>query len=328
MPEEREITYRAAIIEALREEMRADPRVIVLGEDVGAAGGVFKQTEGLFAEFGTERVIDTPISESGAFGIAVGAAMTGLRPVFEVMFCDFLTLVMDQLVNQAAKVHYMSNGLLSVPLVLRTTMGTGANLGPQHSQSLYAWTAHVPGLKVVVPSTAYDAKGLYRSALRDDNPVLIFEDRLLYNTKSPIPEEPFAVPFGRCDVKRAGSDITIVAVGRMVHAALAAATRLAEHGLDTEVVDPRSLVPLDVEGLVRSVRKTNRVLVVDGGHRQYGAAAEIAATLSEEAFDWLDAPVTRLAAEDVPIPLSRSLEPLVQPNEMRIAEQAQILMGR
>ena len=328
MPEEREITYRAAIIEALREEMRADPRVIILGEDVGAAGGVFKQTEGLFAEFGTERVIDTPISESGAFGIAVGAAMTGLRPVFEVMFCDFLTLVMDQLVNQAAKVHYMSNGLFSVPLVLRTTMGTGANLGPQHSQSLYAWTAHVPGLKVVVPSTAYDAKGLYRSALRDDNPVLIFEDRLLYNTKSPIPEEPFAVPFGRCDVKRAGSDITIVAVGRMVHAALAAATRLAEHGLDTEVVDPRSLVPLDVEGLVRSVRKTNRVLVVDGGHRKYGAAAEIAATLSEEAFDWLDAPVTRLAAEDVPIPLSRSLEPLVQPNEMRIAEQAQILMGR
>jgi acetoin:2,6-dichlorophenolindophenol oxidoreductase subunit beta len=328
MPEVREITYRAGIIEALRQEMRDDPTVVVLGEDVGAAGGVFKQTEGLFAEFGAERVIDTPISESGAFGIAVGAAMTGLRPVFEVMFGDFLTLVMDQLVNQAAKVHYMSNGLFSAPLVLRTTMGTGANLGPQHSQSLYAWAAHVPGLKIVVPSTAYDAKGLYRSAVRDDNPVLIFEDRLLYNTKTSVPEEPYAVPFGRCDVKRAGADVTIVAVGRMVHAALAAAKRLADEGIDAEVVDPRSLVPLDVEGLVRSVRKTNRALVVDGGHRQYGAAAEIAATLSEEAFDWLDAPVMRLAGEDVPIPLSRSLEPLVQPNETRIAEHVRTLMGR
>lgn len=328
MREGREITYRAGIIEALREEMREDPSVIVMGEDVGAAGGVFKQTEGLFTEFGAERVIDTPISESGAFGIAVGAAMTGLRPVFEVMFGDFLTLVMDQLVNQAAKVHYMSNGLFSAPLALRTTMGTGANLGPQHSQSLYAWAAHVPGLKVVVPSTAYDAKGLYRSAVRDDNPVLIFEDRLLYNTKAPVPEEPYGVPFGRCDVKRAGSDVTIVAVGRMVHAALAAAKRLADEGIDAEIVDPRSLVPLDVEGLVRSVRKTSRALVVDGGHRQYGAAAEIAATLSEEAFDWLDAPVTRLAGEDVPIPLSRSLEPLVQPNETRIAEHVRTLMGR
>lgn len=328
MPDTRELSYRAGIIEALRDEMRADPRIIVLGEDVGAAGGVFKQTEGLFAEFGAERVIDTPISESGAFGIAVGAAMTGLRPVFEVMFADFITLVMDQLVNQAAKVHYMSGGLFSVPLVLRTTMGTGANLGAQHSQSLYAWTAHVPGLKVVVPSTAYDAKGLYRTALRDDNPVLIFEDRLLYNVRSPVPEGPYDVPFGRADVKRAGSDVTIVAVGRMVQVAIAAARGLADNGIDAEVVDPRSLVPLDVAGLARSVRKTHRVLVVDGGARQYGAAAEIAATLSEEAFDWLDAPVARLAAEDIPIPLSRSLEPLVQPSEARVVEHVRALVQR
>ena len=328
MPDTRELSYRAGIIEALRDEMRADPRIIVLGEDVGAAGGVFKQTEGLFAEFGAERVIDTPISESGAFGIAVGAAMTGLRPVFEVMFADFITLVMDQLVNQAAKVHYMSGGLFSVPLVLRTTMGTGANLGAQHSQSLYAWTAHVPGLKVVVPSTAYDAKGLYRTALRDDNPVLIFEDRLLYNIRSPVPEGPYDVPFGCADVKRAGSDVTIVAVGRMVQVAIAAARGLADNGIDAEVVDPRSLVPLDVAGLARSVRKTHRVLVVDGGARQYGAAAEIAATLSEEAFDWLDAPVARLAAEDIPIPLSRSLEPLVQPSEARVVEHVRALVQR
>lgn len=328
MPEMRELTYRAGIIEALREEMRADPRIIVVGEDVGAAGGVFKQTEGLFAEFGAERVIDTPISESGAFGIAVGAAMTGLRPVFEVMFADFITLVMDQLVNQAAKVHYMSGGLFSVPLVLRTTMGAGANLGAQHSQSLYAWAAHVPGLKVVVPSTAYDAKGIYRTALRDDNPVLIFEDRLLYNTRSPVPDGRYEVPFGRADVKRPGADVTIVAVGRMVQVALAAARRLAEDGIDAEVIDPRSLVPLDAEGLARSVRKTHRVLVVDGGPRQYGAAAEIAATLSEDAFDWLDAPVTRLAAEDVPIPLSRSLEPLVQPSEAGVVERVRALVQR
>ena len=328
MPDTRELSYRAGIIEALRDEMRADPRIIVLGEDVGAAGGVFKQTEGLFAEFGAERVIDTPISESGAFGIAVGAAMTGLRPVFEVMFADFITLVMDQLVNQAAKVHYMSGGLFSVPLVLRTTMGTGANLGAQHSQSLYAWTAHVPGLKVVVPSTAYDAKGLYRTALRDDNPVLIFEDRLLYNIRSPVPEGPYDVPFGCADVKRAGSDVTIVAVGRMVQVAIAAARELADDGIDAEVVDPRSLVPLDVAGLARSVRKTHRVLVVDGGARRYGAAAEIAATLSEEAFDWLDAPVARLAAEDIPIPLSRSLEPLVQPSEARVVEHVRALVQR
>jgi pyruvate dehydrogenase E1 component beta subunit len=327
MPEARQITYRAAVLEALFEEMRRDPAVIVMGEDVGAAGGVFKQTEGLHAAF-VGRVIDTPISEAGAFGIAVGAAMTGLRPVFEVMFGDFLTLVMDQLVNQAAKIHYMSNGNFTVPLVLRTTMGTGANLGPQHSQSLYAWAAHVPGLKVVIPSTPADAKGLFKSAIRDDNPVLVFEDRLLYGMKGEVPEGEVLVPLGRADIKRRGRDVTVVALGRMVQVALSAAARLAQEGIEAEIVDPRSLVPLDVETLVESVKRTNRALVVDGGNRQYGAAGELAATLGEAAFDWLDAPVARLAAADVPIPMSRTLEPLVQPDEGRVAASVRALVGR
>lgn len=309
----RNLTFRAAVLEALFEEMRRDPSVIVMGEDVAAAGGVFKQTEGLLAEFGASRVIDTPISEAGAFGVAVGAAMTGLRPVFEVMFCDFITLVMDQLVNQAAKVHYMSAGAFRVPLVLRTSMGTGANLGPQHSQSLYAWTAHTPGLKVVVPSTPADAKGLFRAALTDDNPVMFFEDRLLFDRKGHVPAGCF-VELGRADIKRAGRDASIVAVGRMVYDALAAADVLKEEGIEVEVVDPRSLVPLDAETLANSVRKTHRVLVVDAGHSAYGVGAEIAATLSHDAFDWLDAPVMRLGGENVPIPVSKSLEPLVQPS--------------
>jgi acetoin:2,6-dichlorophenolindophenol oxidoreductase subunit beta len=328
MPEPRRITYRAAVLEALFEEMRRDPTIILMGEDVGAAGGVFRQTEGLFAEFGPSRIIDTPISESGAFGIAVGAAMSGLRPIFEVMFGDFLTLVMDQLVNQAAKVHYMSAGRFKVPLVLRTTMGVGANLGPQHSQSLYAWAAHVPGLKIVIPSAPADAKGLFKAAIRDDNPVLVFEDRMLYGAQGEIPAGDWVVPLGRADIKRPGRDVTVVAIGRMVPVALAAAARLAEDGIEAEIIDPRTLVPLDVETLVESVKRTNRVLVVDGGSRQYGVAGELAATLAEAAFDWLDAPVERLAAADVPIPMSRTLEPLVQPNEARVAERLRALVGR
>jgi pyruvate dehydrogenase E1 component beta subunit len=235
---------------------------------------------------------------------------------------------MDQLVNQAAKIHYMSNGAFTAPLVVRTTMGIGANLGPQHSQSLYAWAAHVPGLKVVIPSDAYDAKGLFKAAIRDANPVLVFEDRLLYGAKSDVPPGDYVVPLGQAAIKRPGRDITIVAVGRMVQSALAAARRLAEEGIEAEIVDPRTLVPLDGETLLASVRRTNRALVVDGGSRQYGAAAEIAAFLSEEAFDWLDAPVSRLAGEDVPIPVSSSLEPLMQPDEKRIAERAKELVGR
>ena len=325
MPESRPIAYRAAIIDALAEEMRRDLNVVMIGEDIGKAGGVFKQTEGLFEEFGALRVIDTPISEAGSFGLTVGAAMTGLRPVFEVMFGDFMTLIMDQLVNQAAKVHYMSAGQFTAPIVVRTIIGTGSFLGPQHSQSLYAWACHVPGLKVAVPSSAADAKGLYKSAIRDDNPVLIFEDRMLYGAKEAVPIGEYLVPLGRAAIKRAGRDLTIVAIGRMVQHAQKAAAELAEAEIEAEIIDPRTLVPLDVETLLESVKRTNRVLVVDGASRQYGAAAEIAATLSEIAFDWLDAPVARLCAENVPIPVSRTLEPLVQPTPGRIVEEARRL---
>jgi pyruvate dehydrogenase E1 component beta subunit len=323
-PDARATTYRAAVIEALAEEMRRDPAVVLMGEDIGRAGGVFRQTEGLFDEFGAERVIDTPISEAGAFGMAVGAAMAGLKPVFEVMFADFMTQVMDQLVNQAAKLAYMSAGAMSVPLVLRTTMGTGASLGPQHSQSPYAWACHVPGLKVIVPSDAGDAKGLMISAIRDPNPVLVFEDRLLHTRRGIVADGP--VPIGRAAVKRAGRDVTIVAIGRMVALAQDAARMLAAEGIEAEIIDPRSLVPLDVEALCASVRRTHRVLVVDGGARSYGAAAEIAATLSDLAFDWLDAPVTRLAGSDTPVPLARTLEPLAQPDARRIADAVRRLV--
>ena len=312
------ITYRMAIIDALREEMERDSSVVLVGEDVGAAGGVFKQTEGLFEQFGASRVIDTPISEAGAFGLSVGAAMTGLRPVFEVMFGDFMTLIMDQLVNQAAKIHYMSAGAFSVPLVVRTTMGIGANLGAQHSQSLHAWIAHVPGLKVVIPSSPADGKGLLKAAIRDPNPVVFFEDRLLYSRKGEVSESEQLVPLGQAAIKRSGRDVTIIALGRMVHVALDTARALEKEGIDAEVIDPRTLVPLDIDTLVDSVKRTNHVVIVDGGCRNYGASAELAAVLSERAFDWLDAPITRLAGADVPIPLSRTLEPLVQPNEAMI----------
>jgi pyruvate dehydrogenase E1 component beta subunit len=323
------ITYRAAVLEALFGEMRRDGSVILLGEDVGAAGGVFKQTEGLLAEFGGERVIDTPISEAGAFGIAVGAAMTGQRPVFEVMFGDFVTLVMDQLANQAAKIGYMSAGQFTVPLVLRTAVGIGANLGPQHSQSLHAWCAHVPGLKVVMPSTPADAKGLMTAAVRDHGPVVFFEDRMLYNLRGAVPEGEHVVPIGSAEVKRPGRHVTVIATSRLVQAALAAADLLERDDISVEVVDPRSLVPLDVETLVQSVKKTSRAVVVDGGYRQYGVTGEIAATVAEQAFDWLDAPVVRIGGADVPIPFSKSLEPLVLPDAARLAgEIAALVRGR
>jgi acetoin:2,6-dichlorophenolindophenol oxidoreductase subunit beta len=325
----RTITYRGAVLESLFGEMRRDDSVIVLGEDVGAAGGVFKQTDGLFAEFGRDRVIDTPISEAGAFGIAVGAAMTGQRPVFEVMFGDFITQVMDQLVNQAAKISYMSAGQFTVPLVMRTAVGIGANLGPQHSQSLHAWCAHVPGLKVVMPSTPADAKGLMTAAVRDDSPVVFFEDRMLYNLRGEVPEGEHVVPIGSAEVKRAGRDVTVIATSRLVRVALAAADLLDKQDISVEVVDPRSLVPLDVDTLVGSVKRTSRAVVVDGGYRQYGITGEIAASVAEQAFDWLDAPVIRIGGADVPIPFSRSLEPLVLPDASRLAQDiAALVRGR
>jgi pyruvate dehydrogenase E1 component beta subunit len=318
MDKSRMMNFRDAVLAALFIEMRADPNVILIGEDVGIAGGVFKQTLGLFGEFGERRVIDTPISEPGAFGMAIGAAMSGMRPVFEVMFGDFMTLCMDQLVNQAAKVRYMSNGRVGVPLVLRTTMGTGANLGPQHSQGFYAWAAHTPGLKVVIPSNAADAGGLMRAAIRDDDPVLFFEDRLLYNSSCEIASDLPIVPIGSARVVREGRDMTIIAIGRMVAFAQEAAIRLAKDGIDIEIIDPRTILPLDAATIVESVKKTHRAIVVDGAPRAYGVTGEIAATIMEQAFDWLDAPVMRIAAVNAPVPISRSLEPLVRPDAITI----------
>ncbi|MDB5570384.1 MAG: alpha-ketoacid dehydrogenase subunit beta [Hyphomicrobiales bacterium] len=326
MAEPRMLTYREAVLDALFAEMRADPAVMIIGEDVGAAGGVFKQTEGLFAEFGALRVVDTPISEPGAFGMAVGAAMTGMRPVFEVMFGDFMTLCMDQLVNQAAKVRYMSNGRAGVPLVLRTTMGTGANLGPQHSQGFYAWAAHVPGLKVVAPATPQDAHDLMRAAIRDDDPVLFFEDRMLYTARGPVVAgEPQTL--GRARVVRQGRDVTIVAIGRMVAFAQAAAEELAREGVEVEIVDPRTIAPLDRRTIIASVKRTHRALVVDGAPLAYGVTGEIASIIAEEAFDWLDAPVSRLGAANVPVPISRSLEPLSRPDASAIAQRVRAMLA-
>jgi pyruvate/2-oxoglutarate/acetoin dehydrogenase E1 component len=327
MVEPRVISFREAVLEALFLEMHADPNVMLIGEDVGAAGGVFKQTDGLFKTFGAARIIDTPISEPGAFGMAIGAAMAGARPVFEVMFGDFMTLCMDQLVNQAAKVRYMSNGRATVPLVLRTTMGTGANLGPQHSQGFYAWAAHVPGLKVVVPSNPADAAGLMRAAIRDDDPVLFFEDRMLYTSKGPVEADIPLVPIGTARVLREGRDITLVAIGRMAQFALDAAQKLAAAGIESEVIDPRTLVPLDTEALLQSVRKTHRAIVIDGAPRSYGVTGEIASIINEEAFDWLDAPVMRLGAADTPVPISRTLEPLWRPDAMRIEKAVRTLLS-
>jgi len=323
----RDLTLKKAMLEALFDEMHRDPSVFIMGEDVGAAGGVFKHMEGLFETFGAQRVIDTPISESAVFGAAVGAAMTGMRPIVEVMFCDFMTLIMDQLVNQAAKVHYMSGGGFSVPITLLTTIGVGGNLGPQHSQSLHAWLAHVPGLKVVMPSTPYDAKGLLKSAVRDDNPVAFLVDRLLHNRKGDVPEEAYMVPLGQADVKREGRDVTIIALSRMVKVALEASVDLEARGISAEVIDPRSLVPLDIETLVHSVMKTSRVLIVDGGYQGFGVTGELAALIGEKAFDYLDAPVLRLGAPDVPIPFSRSLEPLVVPDKNQVIDNVLEMFG-
>ncbi len=258
--------------------------MFVIGEDVAEAGTPFKVLAGLVDEFGSERVLDSPISEAGITGIGLGAAMTGLRPVVDIMFGDFMTLVMDQVVNQAAKVHYMSGGRLKAPLTVRTTLGATRRSAAQHSQSLHAWVAHVPGLKVALPSTPYDAKGLLKSAIRDDGPVVLFEDKMMFATKGPVPEEEYTLPFGVADVKRAGEDVTLVATSSMVYVALEAAEELGRSGISAEVIDPRTLVPLDREALVASARKTGRVIVVDEGHRSFGASAELAAVIGEGAF--------------------------------------------
>ena len=325
---ERELTFAQAINEALAEEMRRDPAVFIIGEDVAEAGTPFKVLSGLVKEFGTQRVIDSPISEAGIAGIGVGAAMTGMRPVVDIMFGDFLTLTMDQLVNQAAKIHYMSGGKLKVPLVLRTTLGATRRSAAQHSQSLHAWVSHVPGLKVALPSTPYDAKGLLKSAIRDDNPVIFFEDKMMYQLKGPVPSGDYTIPFGLAEIKKRGEDITLVATSSMVQVALAAASTLASDGISAEVVDVRTTSPLDKQTLIESVKKTSRAIVIDEGYQAYGATAEIASVIAEAAFYYLDAPVKRMGAMDVPVPFSPVLEDQTVPTPEAVAATARELCGR
>ena len=322
----REITLSKAVNEAIAEEMRRDPTIFLIGEDVAEAGTPFKVLSGLVEEFGTGRVIDTPIAEPGFMGIAVGAAMTGSRPIVDLMFGDFLYLVMDQLCNQAAKTHYMSGGKLKVPLVLRTNLGATRRSAAQHSQSLHALVAHIPGLKVALPSSAYEAKGLLKTAIRDDNPVVIFEDKLMYNDKAPVPEEEYLIPFGQAAVLREGRDITFVATSSMVQVALKAAEALAGDGISAEVIDPRTIVPLDEATIIASVRKTSRAIVIDEGHQNFGITGEIASRISDKAFYHLDAPVQRMG--DVPVPFSPALEDLTVPTPSAVAERARKLLRR
>jgi pyruvate/2-oxoglutarate/acetoin dehydrogenase E1 component len=316
----REIQYRDAIREALREELLRDQSVVLIGEEmIDPWGGTFGVTKGLSTEFGEERIRNTPISEAAIIGCAVGAALAGMRPVAEIMFLDFIASGMDQAVNQAAKIRYMSGGQVNVPMVIRTAGGSGRASAAQHSQSLEAWFIHVPGIKVVMPSTPYDAKGLLKSAIRDPDPVLFIEHKMMYNSKGPVPEEEYLIPLGVADVKRAGRDVTVVATSRMVPRVLAVAERLAAAGgPDVEVIDPRSLVPLDRATILASVRKTHRLVIVHEAVERGGFGAELAAIVSAEAFTYLDAPIQRVAAANTPVPFAPDLEDFLVPDEKRI----------
>jgi pyruvate/2-oxoglutarate/acetoin dehydrogenase E1 component len=313
--------FGEAIKEAIAEEMRRDPSVFLMGEDVAASGNIFKILVGLYEEFGAERVIDTPISEAGFVGLGVGAAMTGMRPVVEIMFGDFIALTMDQLVNQAAKIRYMSGGQAKVPLTIRATMGAGRSTAAQHSQSLHAWTSHIPGLKVAIPSTPADAKGLMKTAIRDDNPTIIYEDKMMYQLEGEVPDgEDHTIPFGVADIKRPGSDVSLIATSSMVHVALEAADQLQAEGISAEVVDPRTMVPLDRDALVKSVSKTSRAVVIDEGYKSFGVLGELASVIYEGAFDYLEAPIVRLGAMDVPVPFSKPLEDATIPTPADVVE--------
>jgi pyruvate dehydrogenase E1 component beta subunit len=315
-----------AINDALRLEMERDPNVIMIGEDIGFPGGVLGVTVGLHAQFGSKRVLDTPISESAIIGAAVGAAAAGLRPVAELMFVDFIGVALDQLFNQAAKMRYMFGGKAKIPLVLRTCCGAGIGASAQHSQSLEAWFMHIPGLKVVMPSTPYDAKGLLISAIRDDNPVVFLEHKMLYFAMGEVPEEAYAIPIGQADVKREGKDVTMVATGQMVGRALSVAEKMAPDGVSIEVIDPRSLSPLDEDAILDSVRKTHRLVIVHEEVRFAGSGAEIAATVAEKAFDSLDAPIVRVAAPFCPVPFSSILEAEFIPSEEKIIDAVKTVM--
>ena len=305
----REITYLEAVREAMSIEMRKNDDVFLMGEDIGVYGGAFGVSRGMIEEFGPERIRNTPISEAGIAGAAVGSALTGMRPIMELQFSDFITIALDQIVNQAAKLRYMYGGKGKVPMVVRTPSGSGTGAAAQHSQSLEAWVTHIPGLKVVQPSTAYDAKGLLKATMDDDNPVIFYEHKLLYKTSSEVPEEEYSIPLGKAEVKREGTDITIVATAIMVHKALEAAAELEKEGISVEVVDPRTLVPLDTETIIESVAKTGHLVVVHEAVKRGGFGGEIASMIAEsEAFDYLDAPIKRLGGVETPIPYNPELE--------------------
>jgi len=317
----REITYADALVEALVEEMRRDERVFIMGEDVGRFGMVYVSRSQVWEEFGDERVRDTPISENAIVGFALGAAITGMRPVADIMFCDLLTLAMDQLVNQAAKMRYMFGGELKVPLVINTSLGGLRSAAAQHSQHLEAWFTHIPGLKVILPSTPYDVKGMLKSAIRDDSPVIFFEHQQLMHTRGPVPEEEYLVPFGVADIKREGKDLTVISYSLMVHRVLRAAEELEKQGVHIEVIDLRTLNPLDKKTILESVEKTGRLLIVHQASTTSGFGAEIAAMVAKEGFELLVSPIYRLGAHDVPMPFSPELENFVVPNERRIVEE-------
>jgi pyruvate/2-oxoglutarate/acetoin dehydrogenase E1 component len=323
----REITYREALREGLQEEMRRDERVFLLGEDIAEFGGTYKVTEGLLAEFGPERVRNTPISETAIVGAALGAALLGMRPVAELMYIDFSAVAMDQIVNQIAKIRYMFGGKAKASLVIRTQGGAGRSSGPHHAQSLETWFCHTPGLMVAMPSTPYDVKGLIKSSIRSDNPVIFIEHKLLYNEKGPVPEEEYLVPIGKADIKREGGDVTLVATSRMVLRALKAAEALAEDGIEAEVLDPRSLVPLDEDAILQSVKKTGRLVIIHEAVKRGGYGAEIQAVVSEKAFDYLDAPIKRVAAANTPVPFAPTLENFVIPDERDIIKEVKELFG-
>ena len=314
----RTITYREAVNEALREEMERDDRILLFGEDVGLFGGAMAVTKGLYNKFGEKRVIDMPISESAIIGSALGCALTGLRPIAEIMFIDFTCVCMDQIVNQVAKVRYMLGGQVKIPLVIRTQGGAGKSYAAQHSQSLESWFMNVAGIKIVMPSTPYDAKGLLKSSIRDDNPVLFIEHKLLYNTKGEVPDDDYTLPLGKAEVKREGKDITITAHSRMVLLSLEAAALLEKEGVSVEVIDLRTLSPLDISTILKSVKKTGHLLSVEEGRRNVGVGAEVCSQVMEKAFDYLDAPPKRVAALDIPIPFNRNLEKAALPSTEKI----------
>lgn len=316
----REIEYREAIKEACIEEMDRDPKVFLLGEDIGVYGGAFRAYKGLLEKYGPERVVNTPISEQAILGGAIGAALTGYRPVAEIMFVDFCTLAMDQIVNQAAKINFMTGDALHVPMVLRTQGGSGTGIAAQHSQSLESWFYHIPGLKVVMPATPYDVKGLLKTAIRDNDPVIFIEHKTIYLNKGPVPEEEYTIPFGVADIKREGSDVTIFAYSAMLLKALAAAEELAREGISCEVIDPRTLVPLDADALINSVKKTNKLIVVSEAVERGSVASDILAIVNDKAFDFLDAPVKRVCGLNSAIPYNSKLEKACVPTKENIMQ--------